>query len=159
VVAVGGTSLARATTSARGWTETAWSGAGSGCSSYNTKPSWQGSVNTACTRRGETDVSAIADPSTGVAVYDSTADSTGAQGWMVFGGTSVASPIVGSVYALADNWAANSYPASLPYAHTSSLNDVTSGSNGRCKTTVWCTARTGWDGPTGLGTPNGLGAF
>jgi subtilase family serine protease len=159
VVAVGGTSLARSTTSARGWTETAWSGAGSGCSSYNTKASWQGSVNTGCSRRGETDVSAIADPSTGVAVYDSTPDSTGAQGWMVFGGTSVASPIVGSVYALADNWAANSYPASLPYAHTSSLNDVTSGSNGRCRTTVWCNARTGWDGPTGLGTPNGLGAF
>ena len=49
--------------------------------------------------------------------------------------------------------------AALPYANTSSLNDVTSGSDGTCSTTVLCTAGTGWDGPTGLGTPNGVGAF
>jgi hypothetical protein len=51
------------------------------------------------------------------------------------------------------------YPASYTYAHTASLHDVTSGSNGTCSTTQWCNARSGWDGPTGLGTPNGTSAF
>ncbi len=78
---------------------------------------------------------------------------------MVFGGTSVASPIVASVFALADDVASTGYPASKLYSSTSALNDVTSGSNGRCRTSAWCNARTGWDGPTGLGTPNGIGAF
>jgi hypothetical protein len=51
------------------------------------------------------------------------------------------------------------YPASYTWAHSSGLNDVTSGSNGSCTTTVWCHAATGWDGPTGLGTPQGVSAF
>jgi hypothetical protein len=76
---------------------------------------------------------------------------------MVFGGTSVSSPIIGAVYAMSGNTAG--YPASYTWAHASSLNDVTSGSNGTCPTAVWCTAGTGWDGPTGLGTPNGTSAF
>src|SRR4051795_11913626 len=84
VTAVGGTSLRRSS-AARGWTETAWSGAGSGCSRYVPKPSWQ--ADTGCSRRTVADVSAVADPSTGVAVYDST-PYQGASGWMVFGGTS-----------------------------------------------------------------------
>jgi subtilase family serine protease len=151
VTAVGGTSLRRAST-ARGWSETAWSGAGSGCSAYIAKPSWQ--TDTGCARRTVADVSAIADPNTGVAVYDSTRYQ-GASGWMVFGGTSVAAPVVAGVYALAANAAAPSYP----YAHTSSLFDVTSGANGTCSTAYLCTARVGFDGPTGLGTPNGTGAF
>ena len=92
-----------------------------------------------------------------MSVYDS--DSyQGARGWLVFGGTSVASPITASVYALAGNAATVTY-GSYPYSHTGSLYDVTSGSNGSCGGTALCTAGTGWDGPTGLGTPDGTGAF
>jgi N-acetylneuraminic acid mutarotase len=155
VVAVGGTSLARDTSSPRGWSETAWSGTGSGCSGYEPKPAWQ--HDTGCTHRTETDVSAVADPATGVAVYDSYQ----VGGWAVFGGTSVSSPIIASVYALAGKPASLSYPASYLYAHPSALNDVTSGSNsaGGCSPVYLCTAGPGYDGPTGLGTPAGLAAF
>jgi len=154
VVAVGGTHLTKASNT-RGWSETAWSGAGSGCSTLNAKPSWQTSA-TQCSGKANADVSAVADPNTGVAVYDSYSYQ-GLSGWLVFGGTSVASPIVASVYALSGNTAG--YPASYTWSHASGLNDVTSGSNGSCPTTVWCNSGTGWDGPTGLGTPNGVGAF
>ena len=150
VTAVGGTHLVTSSTT-RGWTETAWSGAGSGCSAYEAKPTWQ--TDTSCSRRTVADVSAVADPATGVAVYDT----YGVSGWLVFGGTSVASPIVASVYALSGN--VSGVPASLAYSHTSSLFDVTSGSNGSCSGTYLCTAKAGYDGPTGLGTPNGTGAF
>jgi subtilase family serine protease len=153
VTAVGGTSLTKASNT-RGWTETAWSGAGSGCSAYVTKPSWQSDAG--CARRTVADVSAVADPNTGVAVYDSTSYQ-GLKGWLVFGGTSVASPIIGTVYALAGNASSVTY-GSYPYSHTSALNDVTGGSNGTCGTYL-CTAGAGYDGPTGLGTPNGTGAF
>jgi subtilase family serine protease len=161
VVAVGGTSLKTAAT-ARGWTESAWSGAGSGCSQLISKPSWQ--TDSGCGRRTVADVSAVADPNTGVAVYDSYGSSGGAN-WYVFGGTSVASPIVASVYGLAGNAGSVSYAAQLPYASAGSLFDVTSGSNGRCTkgrattTKYLCTAVPGYDGPTGLGTPNGTGGF
>ena len=154
VTAVGGTSLTRSST-ARGWSETAWSGAGSGCSRYNAKPAYQQGVNTQCSTRALADVSAVADPNTGVAVYDST-PYQGTSGWLKFGGTSVSSPIIASVYALAGT----GFGPATPYAHTASLYDVTSGRNGRCnRTPVLCTAGAGWDGPTGLGTPNGTGAF
>ncbi|HEU5379677.1 MAG TPA: peptidase S8 [Ktedonobacteraceae bacterium] len=152
VVAVGGTSLSRSSTT-RGWSETAWSGAGSGCSRFITKPSWQ--HDTGCARRTVADVSAVANPSTGVSVFD-TFGNVG--GWLVFGGTSVSSPIIASVYALAGN-ASSVNAASSLYSHTSSLFDVTSGSNGSCSGSYLCTARAGYDGPTGLGTPNGVGAF
>jgi len=155
VTAVGGTSL-RADSSARGWSETVWSGAGSGCSAYNVALAAAATFDTGCAKRAEADVSAVADPNTGVAVYDSTPNA-GSSGWMVFGGTSVSAPIIGSVYALSGN--TTGYANALPYGHTSALFDVTSGSNGTCPTTQWCTARTGWDGPTGLGTPNGVTAF
>jgi subtilase family serine protease len=154
VTAVGGTHLTK-NSSTHGWTESAWSGAGSGCSRYVTKPSWQ--HDTSCTRRTVADVSAVADPNTGVAVYDSTRFQ-GASGWMVFGGTSVSAPIVASVYALAGNATTVNY-GSFPYSHTSSLFDVTSGSNGSCGGSYLCTAKAAYDGPTGLGTPNGTSAF
>jgi subtilase family serine protease len=154
VTAVGGTSLTRASNT-RGWTETAWSGAGSGCSAFVTKQSWQ--TDSGCARRTIADVSAVADPNTGVAVFDSTA-SGGLSGWLVFGGTSVASPIIGTVYALAGNASTVTY-GSFPYSHTASLFDVTSGSNGSCGGSYLCTSGAGYDGPTGLGTPNGTGAF
>ncbi len=163
VTAVGGTKLTKATATARGWSETAWSGAGSGCSGYIPKPLWQ--IDTAtCGRRTVADVAAVADPATGVAVYDSYG-STGGANWYVFGGTSVAAPIVAGIYGLAANAASVTYGA-YPYAHASSLFDVTSGSNGRCTTSpktavkaYLCTAGAGYDGPTGLGTPNGVLGF
>lgn len=153
VTAVGGTSL-RPASNARGWTETVWSGAGSGCSAYITKPSWQ---TGSCARRAVADVSAIADPNTGVAVYDSYSY-RGSAGWMVFGGTSVAAPIIAGVYALAGNASSLTY-GSYSYSHLSSLFDVTSGSNGSCGGSYLCTGASGYDGPTGNGTPNGTGAF
>ncbi|HEV2347540.1 MAG TPA: S53 family peptidase [Actinocrinis sp.] len=153
VTAVGGTSLTR---SGSTWSQTAWSGAGSGCSAQNTALSGQAGANTGCALRAVADVSAVADPNTGVAVYDST-PSQGQSGWLVFGGTSVASPIIASVYALAGNTA--SIDNNYPYTHSSALTDITSGSNGTCPTSQWCNAGPGWDGPTGLGTPNGTGAF
>jgi subtilase family serine protease len=156
VTAVGGTHLTRAS-NGRGWSETAWSGAGSGCSAFIAQPSWQSTVpniTNNCSKRAIADVSAVADPNTGVDVYDT----FGVSGWLVFGGTSVAAPVVASLYALAGNGNSITY-GSFSYSHTSSLFDVTSGSNGSCGGTPLCTATTGWDGPTGNGTPNGSGGF
>ena len=147
VTAVGGTSLIRGG-GTRGWTETVWSGAGSGCSAYISKPSWQ--HDPSCGRRTIADVAAVADPNTGVAVYD--------LGWLVFGGTSVSSPIIASVYALAGNGALLTY-AQNSYLHTSWMFDVTSGSNGLCGGSYLCTGTVGYDGPTGNGTPNSTGGF
>ena len=164
VVAVGGTSLVR-NTSTRGWSESAWSGAGSGCSAFYSKPSWQSDPS--CAARMEADVSAVADPNTGVAVYDSYGSSGGAN-WYVFGGTSVASPIIASVFGLAGNAGTVDYAARLLYANPGGLFDVTSASNGNCTrgrghgssgAAYFCTAGPGYDGPTGLGTPNGTTAF
>ncbi|MEV5842284.1 putative Ig domain-containing protein [Streptomyces sp. NPDC051985] len=159
VVSVGGTSLTRAS-GTRGWTESVWGGTGdgtgSGCSSDESKPSWQGVVpDTVCGRRADTDVSAVADPATGVAVYQT----YGGGGWAVYGGTSASAPIIAAVYALAGTPGADDQPASNPYTHNGGLNDVTSGDNGTCTPALLCTAATGWDGPTGLGTPDGLTAF
>ena len=164
VVAVGGTRLV-SDSSVRGWSESAWSKAGSGCSSLISKPGWQHDAG--CSKRTVADVSAVADPNTGVAVYDSYGSAGGAN-WYVFGGTSVSSPIIASVYALAGNAGSVDYAAKLPYASPGSLFDVTGGNNGSCvkgkttssSTTAYlCTARLGYDGPTGLGTPNGIDAF
>ncbi|MFK0155337.1 putative Ig domain-containing protein [Streptomyces sp. NPDC090499] len=157
VTAVGGTALSTSS-STRGWTESVWKtssseGTGSGCSAYDAKPSWQ--TDTGCTKRMESDVSAVADPATGVAVYDT----YGGSGWAVYGGTSASSPIIAGVYALAGTPGSSDYPAKYPYSHTSNLYDVTSGNNGSCSTSYFCTAGTGYDGPTGWGTPNGTTAF
>ena len=159
VVAVGGTSLKRATNT-RGWSETAWSGAGSGCSSYIAAKSWQSGRSSYCSRRIVADVSAVADPATGVAVYDSYG-STGGANWYVFGGTSVAAPLIGAVYALSGNTSGPSgYPAQLAYTTSGGLNDVTSGTNThRCRAGNLCSSTSGYDGPTGMGTPNGTSAF
>jgi subtilase family serine protease len=151
VTAVGGTSLTHAG-NARGWSEAIWSGAGSGCSKFVNKPSWQ--LDAGCANRTVADVAAVADPNTGVSVYDTFRSG----GWLVFGGTSVASPIIASVYALAGNAGVISY-SSFAYGHTGSLFDVTSGSNGSCGGSYLCTGVPGYDGPTGNGTPNGLGGF
>lgn len=155
VTAVGGTSL---TWNGKTRIETAWARAGSGCSAHNSALVAQKTANTGCSKRAVADVAAVADPYTGVAVYDSY-DYLGYHGWQVYGGTSAAAPIIASVFALAGNAATidNNYP----YRHASSLNDITSGTNSStgCTSAQLCTARIGWDGPTGLGTPNGIGAF
>jgi subtilase family serine protease len=161
VTAVGGTTLSHASNT-RGWAETAWSGSGSGCSAYEAKPAWQ--TDSGCARRTVADVSAVADPNTGVAVYDSNCNFLDQllgncfSGWGVVGGTSASSPIVAGVYALAGNGSSVNY-GSFPYSHTSSLFDVTSGNNGSCSPAYLCTSGAGYDGPTGLGTPNGTAAF
>jgi subtilase family serine protease len=170
VTAVGGTTLSQASNS-RGWSEAAWSGAGSGCSRYEAKPSWQ--HDSGCARRTVADVSADADPNSGLGVYDtynncgssSSCDilieegiAQGLDGWAQVGGTSLSSPLIASVYTLAGNTGSTTY-GSYPYSHTSALFDVTSGSNGNCGGSYLCTAKAGYDGPTGLGTPNGTGAF
>ena len=151
VTAVGGTTLTTAANS-RGWSETAWSGAGSGCSSQEAKPSFQSDPS--CSNRTIADVSAVADPATGVAVY-----SVSQGGWVRFGGTSVASPIIGGVFALAGKPTAGTYPVSYLYSQSDQLNDIVGGSTGSCGGSYLCTAVAGYDGPTGLGTPDGPGAL
>ena len=155
VTAVGGTRLTQATnTGVRNGSESAWSSGGSGCSAYESKPTWQ--KDPGCANRTVADVSAVADPGTGVWIYDSYASG----GFAIFGGTSAASPIVGSVYALAGNSRGSSVQMnSDPYGHPSAMFDVLSGSNGNCGGSYLCTSMAGYDGPTGLGSPNGTSAF
>ena len=157
VTSVGGTALKRDSSTTRGWSESVWStssteGAGSGCSAYDPKPSWQ--KDTGCGNRTVADVSAVADPATGVAVYQT----YGASGWTVYGGTSVASPLIAAVYADAGAPTA-SYPVTDIYSHTSALNDVTTGATASCSPSYLCAAGTGDNGPTGGGTPNVLAVF
>jgi subtilase family serine protease len=164
VVGVGGTSLSTASNS-RGYSESVWKtstteGTGSGCSSNEPRPSWQSAVSVlaaACSHKVDNDVAADADPATGAAVYDTT---NGNGGWNEVGGTSQSSPIIAAVFALAgNNGNGGNNAADSIYTHTGNLFDVTTGNNGTCSPTILCTAATGWDGPTGWGTPNGLTAF
>jgi subtilase family serine protease len=167
VIAVGGTRLTRVPTAARGWAETAWGGSsttggtGSGCSAWIAKPTWQHDPN--CSGRMTVDVAADADPDTGPAVYDSYG-SGGGPGWTIVGGTSASSPFIAGVIALAGNPTA--FPdASHLYAHADALNDITSGTNVTspsgmdCGGDYQCNSVSGYDGPTGLGTPNGPTSF
>jgi hypothetical protein len=165
VVAVGGTSLNKRK---EAWSSSVWDGAGSGCSQIFTAPSWQSAIpefaSTDCgAERSVADVSAIANPSTGVEIYDSTPESPGAPtGWGVWGGTSVASPIIAAEFALAGGSHGVAFPAATLYSHlgdSEDLYDVVSGANGACGDSVSCQGAVGYDGPTGVGSPIGLGAF
>jgi subtilase family serine protease len=159
VVSVGGTSLAAASNS-RGWSESVWNtfpgeGTGSGCSAYEPQPAWQTALGlSGCSKRIDNDVAADADPNTGVAVYDT---SNGNGGWNEVGGTSASSPMLAAMYALAGN--AGTTPADDIYTHTSNFFDVTVGNDGSCSPAYLCTAETGYDGPTGIGTPDGVGGL
>ena len=153
VVAVGGTTLT-SDSSPRGWTESAWADGGSGCSPVEPKPDFQQGLATSCDNRAIADISADADPNTGLAVFDT----LGQGGWLQVGGTSLSSPLTAAMYALAGDPVAGTYPNSYPYADTGDLFDVTAGANGGCGN-VLCEAGPGWDGPTGLGTPNGVSAL
>jgi subtilase family serine protease len=153
VIAVGGTSLTKAG-NARGWTESAWSGAGSGCSAWIDKPAWQHDAN--CDMRTVADVSAVADPNTGVAVYDTYGLGDQA-GWLVVGGTSASSPFVAGVIALSGH--AATVTAQKLYGEPSAFFDAVGGSNGYCGGDYLCTGLAGYDAPTGLGSPNGTTPF
>ena len=158
VTAVGGTTLSGGPGS---WSQTVWSGTGSGCSAYESAQSWQPSTKL-CSMRTVADTAAVADPNTGVAVYDS----YGEPGWMVFGGTSVASPIIASIYALASNTSS----ANAGGLYGAGLIPVTSGTNAHHCTNYLCNAADSttytvagntyyYNGPTGVGTPSGLTGF
>ena len=162
VTAVGGTTLTGSQSST--WTQTVWSGTGSGCSAYEPIPAWQPPTTSLCNGRTVADTAAVADPNTGVAVYDSFHE----PGWMVFGGTSVASPLVASIYALAGN--TSSVNAQNLYLDSAKLNHVIYGSNSSGCTNYLCNAQDSvtykyngssitYNGPTGVGTPIGTAGF
>src|SRR5262249_48785590 len=130
---------------------------GSGCSAFTKAKKFQLNVAdwglTGCgTRRGIADVSADAAPGTGAAVIFNGS-------WFQVGGTSLSAPLIAGVFGLGGNAASKKVPTQLIYKHAGSLHDVTTGNNGTCGGTIMCQAHVGYDGPTGLGTPNGLGAF
>uniref|UniRef100_UPI00397AD2CD putative Ig domain-containing protein n=1 Tax=Amycolatopsis sp. lyj-23 TaxID=2789283 RepID=UPI00397AD2CD len=109
---------------------------------------YQNGISTSCSNRATSDISADADPNSGITIYVNGATSQ-------YGGTSLATPIVAGIWALAGTPNAGDNAVTYPYAHQGNFYDVTSGSNGSCGTVI-CTAGTGWDGPTGFGTPNGV---
>lgn len=164
VTAAGGTQLSRAKNK-RGWAEQVWytpldqngngGASSSGCSAYVAKPRWQHDPD--CPGRTVADVSAVA---WNVAVYDLYQG-----GWLLVGGTSAASPLIAGVYALAGN-AAKIKPG-YEYAHARDLFNVTVGNNdwlngtggATCGYDYLCVAKKGYNAPTGLGTPDGTGAF
>lgn len=163
VISVGGTTLQLYTDNTYAG-ESVWNGTGSGCSIYETANTWQTSLpnwsQTNCgTKRSAVDVAAVADPNTGAAVYDST-PYNGTSGWYQIGGTSLSAPLVAAVYALAGGAPANTNAGSVLYANynTTNFHDIITGTNGTCST-VMCKGGAGYDGPTGLGTPNGLAGF
>ncbi|MBV8354573.1 MAG: peptidase S8 [Candidatus Eremiobacteraeota bacterium] len=149
VIAVGGTSLINAP--GYGWASAVWQGTGSGCAMWGSKPAWQ--TDNLCATRTMNDLAVVADPATGVAAYVSPAG-----GWAVFGGTSVSSPMVASMYALAGNASSINAAQSL-YANAGSFNPVTARSNGTCSIFLLCNGGIGFDAPSGLGSPYGLSAF
>jgi Subtilase family len=160
VLAIGGTSLQLGSDGSV-VSETAWSDGGGGQSYVEPTPAYQDGV--AAGGRGTPDVSFDADPATGVAIYDSTPDN-GQSGWFQVGGTSVGAPVWSAILATTDQLRAATGTAPLNtatahqavYGSTSALGDVVSGSNGQCPV---CTAGTGYDFVTGLGSPrNGLDA-
>jgi hypothetical protein len=151
VIAVGGTNLRRAA-NARGWSEEAWRGTGSGCSELEPKPAWQ--KDSGCSKRTNNDVAAVAGVKTPVSVYIEAFEHVGG-GWGLVSGTSVAAPLIAGLEAHASEYT-RSLGAQAFYDDPGSLFDVTSGSNGKCSHEYLCTAGVGYDGPTGLGTPDGV---
>ncbi len=165
VTAVGGTDLlaprVAGSPATRGFQETVWfekkaegriAGTGSGCtseakpSSLEPEPPWQ--HQTVCPSRAANDISADADPATGLLVYDRAAG-----GGLVVGGTSLATPLTAAYYALVGHGAGDG-SGEWDYTNAALLNDVVSGSNGSCGTLI-CMAGPGYDGPTGNGSISG----
>ncbi|HVV25217.1 MAG TPA: peptidase S8 [Pseudonocardiaceae bacterium] len=166
VVSVGGTSLLA---SGSKYTQVAWDGAGSSCATDEPPAIGQPkSVSKACGgHRAASDISAVADPTTGVATYDTYAPASGEpQQWGVWGGTSASSPFVAALYARGGHLSQVLGPNTLYSAKKGTFTDVTLGQNapnGSCQSlsygTSVCQAGKGWDGPTGVGTPHGLAGF
>jgi hypothetical protein len=138
-IGVGGTTLAKSTTAARGWTENGWSSGGSSCSKSIPKPSYQ--TDPACAFRMASDVSGAA--SNILTIHNGSS--------VPVAGTSCASPLVAGIFAATGHGYTN---AAFVYKNPTAFNDITSGTNGTCGN-ILCNAGTGWDGPTGLGTPIG----
>jgi subtilase family serine protease len=155
VVAVGGTVLSQ---SGSGYSETVWGGAGSGCASEMKKPKWQ--HDPGCSSRTDSDVAAVAQD---VAEFDSFS----AAGWITVSGTSVATPLIAGVYALAGNASSQNAAERLwtlkKKKRNKDLHYISIGNNGTCGGSYLCTAGTEqfktYSGPSGWGTPNGIGAF
>lgn len=151
VIAVGGTSL---TKTRHGWAEHAWWGAGSGCSAYLPKPRWQ--PGTHCPMRSVSDISAVADPASGFLLYDTYRLGRQA-GYHRVGGTSLSAPLIAGMIARAGN--AAHVGGRYISRHRHALHDVRGGSTGFCGGDYLCTAKIGYDLPTGFGSPRGLGAL
>ncbi len=151
VIAVGGTNLVEAGNS-RGWSETVWSRSGSGCSVFEPKPSYQ--KDTGCSKRTTNDIAAAAED---LSIYDTsgTTDEGKLSGWYTVGGTSAATPIIAAYEALSGSETRTEGAAAF-YKNPSSFFAVTSGSNGSCDGSYLCTGGSGYRGPTGVGTPDGV---
>ncbi|MGH3625143.1 MAG: S53 family peptidase [Sciscionella sp.] len=169
VTSAGGNSLFAPTPTQPNYTAVAWNMAGSGCdTTLNPALGQPRSVSDQCRgHRAGSDISAVADPSTGVAVYDTYAPDSGQpHNWITVGGTSAASPLIAGMYVRGGHTAGVIGPNRLYGKPTSAFTDVTVGQNapnGTCQQAGFaqqvCTAGVGWDGPTGLGSPHGLSAF
>ena len=169
VTSVGGTSLYTTNAAGTQFTQTAWSNTGSSCTTN--LPAANGQPTTIASycqgHRASTDVSTVADPSTGVAIYDTYSPSSGVPtDWTIAGGTSAGAPFIAGLYARGANLANVLGPNTLYSAPSSDFTDVTLGQNSppafcqnEQEAPALCKAGIGWDGPTGLGTPAGLGAF
>lgn len=152
VVAVGGSSIAL-DGSGHLISETAWSGSGGGVSKYFSEPSWQQSigVNNSSGKRAIPDVSYNSDPDSGYAVYDSYGHSKN-DSWLVVGGTSAATPQWAAIQSISKSTDPTKlYSDAKSKNSTKYFRDITSGSNGSCKT--YCSAASGYDFITGLGSP------
>lgn len=161
VVAVGGTEL---TLNNSTYSETVWAESGAGCSSLGeAKPSWQ-TIKKDCTYRIGNDISAVAYD---VAEYDSYGES----GWITVGGTSISSPLMAGVFGLAGNSKSQHGGKTFwSLSKTQLQNDlhaITSGDVTNCPSklasTYLCKAGMNqfgqYSGPTGWGSPKGIGAF
>jgi hypothetical protein len=162
VVAVGGTALFKEEEVPRKWFEEVWNepfleiGTGSGCAKFEPKPAWQ--TDTGCHKRTDNDVAAVAAAVSPVSVR---LDGV----WELVAGTSVASPLVAGIEAHASAHE-RSLGARMFYEDPSSLYDITQGFNwnpddatgtSECAPNEYlCNAEVGYDGPTGLGTPDGV---
>jgi hypothetical protein len=156
VVSVGGTWLSKRNGR---YKEVVWPWTGGGCAKHFAKPSWQ--RDPSCTDRTQNDVAAVAD---NVAEYDSYGSYSG---WETVGGTSVSTPLIAGVFGLAGN-ASSQHAGKRVWTLTAEqrkkyLHTIRDGTDGSCGGNYLCTAGTGqyftYSGPTGWGTPNGIGAF
>jgi kumamolisin len=158
VVAVGGTTITRNPSTLNARNEISWEDGGGGLSPYETRPAYQNGISTIVgTHRGVPDVAAVANPRTGVWVYDSyDTGSTTAAHWNIFGGTSVASPVWAGIVNHAGHFKASSAAElTLIYASAATTADFRDIQYGTCGYYEGWVAVAGWDPCTGSGAPVG----